>query len=41
MLILPIKVNFSGDFVAAAGNATVEAVADHVEHIASVAGKAQ
>lgn len=35
------QVNFAPFFVAAPGNATVAAVADHVEHIATVAGKAQ
>ncbi len=35
------KVNFAPFFVAEPGNATVEAVADHVEHIAKVAGKDQ
>ncbi|KAG8986778.1 hypothetical protein FRB94_002432 [Tulasnella sp. JGI-2019a] len=34
-----VMVNFSPAFVAAKGNATIEAVADHVEHIAKVAGK--
>ncbi|KAG9045016.1 hypothetical protein FS837_007179 [Tulasnella sp. UAMH 9824] len=34
-----VMVNFSADFIAGEGNATVEAVADHVEHIAKVAGK--
>jgi len=34
-----VMVNFAPYFVAAAGNATVEAVADHVDHIAKVAGK--
>ncbi|KAG8897913.1 hypothetical protein FRB99_007794 [Tulasnella sp. 403] len=34
-----VMVNFSADFIAGKGNATVEAVADHVEHIARVAGK--
>jgi len=33
-----VMVNFVPDFIAAEGNATVEAVADHVEHIAKVAG---
>lgn len=35
------QVNFAPFFVAAPGNATVEAVADHVDHIAQVAGKEQ
>ncbi|RDB24780.1 hypothetical protein Hypma_007998 [Hypsizygus marmoreus] len=34
-----VMVNFAPFFVAKPGNATVEAVADHVEHIASVTGK--
>ncbi|KAJ7718021.1 dipeptidase 2 [Mycena maculata] len=34
-----VMVNFEPTFVAAPGNATVSAVADHVEHIARVAGK--
>ncbi|KAG8945809.1 hypothetical protein FRC04_012256 [Tulasnella sp. 424] len=34
-----VMVNFSADFIAGEGDATVEAVADHVEHIAKVAGK--
>ncbi|KDR75299.1 hypothetical protein GALMADRAFT_69280 [Galerina marginata CBS 339.88] len=34
-----VMVNFAPFFVAAPGNATVEAVADHVEHIGRVAGK--
>ncbi|KZT24195.1 hypothetical protein NEOLEDRAFT_1179448 [Neolentinus lepideus HHB14362 ss-1] len=34
-----VMVNFAPEFVAAEGNATVEGVADHVEHIAKVAGK--
>jgi len=34
-----VMVNFAPQFVAATGNATVAAVADHVEHIARVAGK--
>jgi membrane dipeptidase len=34
-------VNFAPYFVAAEGKATVEKVADHVEHIAKIAGKAQ
>ncbi|KAG1777045.1 membrane dipeptidase-domain-containing protein [Suillus placidus] len=33
-----VMVNFNGPFVAADGEADVEAVADHVEHIAKVAG---
>lgn len=36
-----MKVNFSPDFVAPPGKANVQAVADHVEHIAKVAGKQQ
>lgn len=35
------KVNFAPYFVAPPGKATVQAVADHVEHIAKVAGKRQ
>ncbi|TFK53894.1 hypothetical protein OE88DRAFT_1128995 [Heliocybe sulcata] len=34
-----VMVNFAPYFVAAEGNATVEAVADHVDHIAKIAGK--
>ncbi|KAF8893916.1 membrane dipeptidase-domain-containing protein [Infundibulicybe gibba] len=34
-----VMVNFSPGFVSSPGNATVKAVADHVEHIARVAGK--
>ncbi|KAF8973191.1 membrane dipeptidase-domain-containing protein [Flammula alnicola] len=34
-----VMVNFAPFFVAVPGNATVEAVADHVDHIANVAGK--
>ncbi|KAK1225291.1 hypothetical protein PQX77_011810 [Marasmius sp. AFHP31] len=34
-----VMVNFATPFIAPAGKATVEAVADHVEHIAQVAGK--
>jgi membrane dipeptidase len=34
-----VMVNFSANFVAAPQEADVEAVADHVEHIAKVAGK--
>ncbi|KAJ7497049.1 membrane dipeptidase-domain-containing protein [Mycena latifolia] len=34
-----VMVNFAPQFVASPGNATVYAVADHVEHIAKVAGK--
>lgn len=33
-----VMVNFNGPFVAADGEADIEAVADHVEHIAKVAG---
>jgi membrane dipeptidase len=36
-----VMVNFAAYFLAADGKATVEAVADHVEHIAKVAGKKQ
>lgn len=36
-----IKVNFSPGFVSPPGKANVRAVADHVEHIASIAGKQQ
>ena len=36
-----VQVNFAPDFVAGPGKATVEKVADHVEHIANVAGKLQ
>lgn len=36
-----VMVNFAPGFVAAPGNATVVAVADHVDHIAKVAGKMQ
>lgn len=40
MLILPIfKVNFAPYFVAPEGLATVKTVANHVEHIATIAGK--
>ncbi|KAF5325762.1 hypothetical protein D9611_000071 [Ephemerocybe angulata] len=35
-----VMVNFAPFFVATPGNANVSAVADHVEHIANVAGKA-
>lgn len=35
------QVNFAPIFIADPGKATVEKVADHVEHIASVAGKQQ
>ncbi|TFK44479.1 membrane dipeptidase-domain-containing protein [Crucibulum laeve] len=34
-----VMVNFAPFFVASPGNATVDAVADHVEHIGKVAGK--
>ncbi|KAJ3568441.1 hypothetical protein NP233_g5712 [Leucocoprinus birnbaumii] len=34
-----VMVNFSPDFVADDGKATIQAVADHVEHIARVTGK--
>jgi len=36
-----MKVNFAPYFIAPAGKANVQTVADHVEHIASVAGKRQ
>jgi microsomal dipeptidase-like Zn-dependent dipeptidase len=36
-----VQVNFAPYFVAGPGKATVEKVADHVEHIANVAGKLQ
>lgn len=36
-----VMVNFAPFFVADPGNATVYTVADHVEHIAKVAGKKQ
>jgi len=35
------KINFAPIFVATPGNATVQAVADHVEHIANITGKKQ
>ena len=35
------QVNFAADFVADPGNATVEIVADHIEHIANVSSKLQ
>lgn len=35
------QVNFAPYFVAPPGKATVQVVADHVEHIAKVAGKRQ
>ena len=35
------QVNFAPTFVAADGNATVQAVADHIEHIGNVAGRQQ
>ena len=35
------QVNFAPDFVADPNEATVEVVADHVEHIAKIAGKKQ
>ncbi|KAF8230218.1 hypothetical protein L208DRAFT_1283261 [Tricholoma matsutake] len=34
-----VMVNFAPDFVAAPGKADVKAVADHVEHIATISGK--
>ena len=36
-----IMVNFAPDFVAAPGNATIQSVADHIEHIARLAGRRQ
>lgn len=36
-----VQVNFAPHFVADPGKATVKKVADHVEHIANVAGKLQ
>lgn len=38
---LVAQVNFAPDFVAEAGKADVKAVADHVDHIAKVAGRKQ
>lgn len=38
---LNMQVNFAPDFVAAPGKADVKAVADHVEHIATISGKQQ
>lgn len=38
-ILTTVKVNFAPQFVAAEGNATVEAVADHVEHIGRIAGR--
>jgi membrane dipeptidase len=35
------QVNFCGPFIAADGEADIKAVADHVEHIAKVAGMKQ
>ena len=35
------QVNFSPSFVAPHGEANVQTVADHVEHIAKIAGKKQ
>lgn len=35
------QVNFAAGFVAAPGKADIQAVADHIEHIANIAGKAQ
>jgi len=40
-LVIFLQVNFAPFFVADPGNATVYTVADHVEHIAKVAGKKQ
>jgi len=36
-----MKVNFSPHWVAPPGTANVQAVADHIEHIANVTGKQQ
>ena len=36
-----VMVNFMPDFVADPGEANIKRVADHVEHIARVAGKKQ
>lgn len=36
-----VQVNFAPQFVAADGNATLKAVADHIEHIGAVAGRKQ
>jgi membrane dipeptidase len=36
-----MKVNFAPYFIAPPGKANVQAVADHVEHIANIAGKRQ
>lgn len=41
MIIGPCQVNFSPHFVADEGGANVQAVADHIEHIAKVTGKEQ
>lgn len=41
LLFLTSQVNFAPQFVAADGNATLKAVADHVEHIGAVAGRKQ
>jgi hypothetical protein len=41
MLTFKSQVNFAPFFVADPGLATVETVADHVEHIANVTGKKQ
>lgn len=40
-MIIFSQVNFSPSFIADEGEANVQAVADHVEHIANVTGKAQ
>lgn len=41
LILMVAQVNFNGPFVAADGEADIEAVADHVEHIAKVAGVKQ
>lgn len=41
MVLFFVQVNFAPQFVAGPGEATVEKVADHVEHIANVAGRLQ
>jgi membrane dipeptidase len=38
---LQYQINFAPQFVAADGNATLQAVADHVEHIGAVSGRKQ
>jgi membrane dipeptidase len=35
------QVNFASQFIAADGNATLAAVANHIDHIGNVAGRAQ